>query len=577
MAIELNLYLGIIWNNADPDYIQTKSLSFLAAIEKSLDLDRIPLHWAIPSFPLLEKSPEKLQDVITIIEQRIKTSGDVIMAMGYGHNMHPPLSTNECKFELAWNIENSWKSGIKDVFDYKPEILLPKLADLYRKESIEHYIQQGFNKIAIPAENFHYFNHNLKQFETLFDFDYFIYDSIFPDLPIEVNRNLKKGIGKGLRDFILFLDLQASDIISSESEQNQNLASFLQKLNHKYRIQFKSLQDENKKTELHDIVFQDKCHERTLYSHTASNRGLLQNLHKKRKDFLDQNKIHDVLIELSPLGNRKLSTHPPKELFPPATRFNDASMPGEARMAGSMFTVIFQGGQITDMEANGKTFLCSRPGRSYIQYKNAIQEAENISTFSVMDETLHGLRDIQLMSHKDWASPMKMITDYFFIDEFPFLLCAVHIDYPEFNKKGNLQSIAPYELTLFEMEAGDELVVTAYSDSFDYRETVRAKQSQYLLAGNYFCFNYRQQNIIIGFPSQIDPTIGSMEFRVKEQDEKYLFQANIFGTYLNSSISDWDKKSEEASFFIGLQSAAELPEFNSKILKELPNPRVWSR
>ena len=99
----------------------------------------IPIHWNFSSNPYLENRNHSIASLITEIKTRISSRNDVIIPTGYRGAVNPLLKLWELKKELSWCIQNPWDSGIKDLFKLIPDIIIPNVPDLFRKESLLKY------------------------------------------------------------------------------------------------------------------------------------------------------------------------------------------------------------------------------------------------------------------------------------------------------------------------------------------------------------------------------------------------------------------------------------------------------
>ncbi|HUI69509.1 MAG TPA: hypothetical protein VL354_03240, partial [Spirochaetia bacterium] len=136
------VFLGVQW---DCDSWDTLPPLCDLIIDK---VGKRPLVWNFPSPP-----PESLQRTREWLQKTIgpRLDLDSVAVMGFAGACHPVLTLDELDKEISWGIENPWGSGTAQLLTIRPEILIPRVADLLRPEAVAAYGRHGFKTLGIQG------------------------------------------------------------------------------------------------------------------------------------------------------------------------------------------------------------------------------------------------------------------------------------------------------------------------------------------------------------------------------------------------------------------------------------------
>jgi hypothetical protein len=580
MNKEVAILIGIRWNNSSTEVICRETERFLTWLSHTQFGNMVPVHWNIPCHPFLEIRSGNLENLIHEIKTRIKKNGDIPIPMGFSGNAHPLLSLSELEKECEWCISNPWESGIEDTFNIIPHVIIPTFADVQRKEAIDCYRKMGFHTIGFPQIHLAYspyahIDSNRYKINT------FSFITLCPEVINELKRGIKKYIEEQSFTLFFFFDCSFIDETVTIPFSFEPFTELIEEVMTKYKVRFTSITSTNrfspcKSDELFHIQEKKSFPTCPLWRKNA------QEVKNDRNLTLKTSRIYkDILRGLSPFNlenvlKKRVQTGK-KALFPPKERINDTNMQGNAILYGDAFSVTFLEGKIIHFKINNTNASIGKKSRSFISVSGKNYYFQNLSAFSILGERSRGLREAQLIPIDENSEPGVQLTDYYFVDDFPYLLITSKITYPFFQPGTVLKHISPFELPLIHYTKNDSITIHAQSAYSVSSLSVPYENRIIILAGDFFCISAKNYCIVIGFPVEKGAGSQFMEFSVEERKKDYCLKANPFGTYLQAPSEWYSKITELFTFYIGVNTM--IPEappvFPATVLNEIPLDSVY--
>ena len=86
------------------------------------------------------------------LHDRMDRTGDALTSMGFSGACHPLLNLDELDKELSWGLKNPWGTGLTDVLNIRPHVLIPRVPDLARPDALKLYTDRGFTLVGICGD-----------------------------------------------------------------------------------------------------------------------------------------------------------------------------------------------------------------------------------------------------------------------------------------------------------------------------------------------------------------------------------------------------------------------------------------
>jgi len=567
MKNEIEIGLGIKWSDPDIKKITGETEALLNALDNCQYKKDIPIHWLIPPYPFLEQDIVGLNNLLLEIKARITTLNDIPVSIGYTGTDHPILSYQELEKEIAWSLSNPWNSGLKEVFGANPEIFIPTTTLLSDKRIFTLYQNSGFHYIGMNRVFPALFNKEINNLTPVIYIDMCALSSI---------KSLKKQIKTLLKEkhtyFLFLIDINCKISNSTLKTIWQNFLKTIEWLTKNYALKFCSV---TQSQALPHSPFPEPFIETAALANTIMIRHqLLNTIRFKQKKETSDDDFKNILINLSApfTQDHKTGRKSKRIIFPSLDRVSDCTMQGNTILAGSDFAANLNNGKLFNLESShGNFLLIGQNMRSYMQISGKEHIFQNLSSFSVAGEHVRGLRESQKIEIPGNIHPGFQLTEYIFIDDFPYLLISSKIKYPSLDLKIIMEAIVPFEIPLFIIN--DSIDILALSDDTKQVHTLHAAISHYSIPANMVAIPHAGTNIIIGFPPEKSSNPGIFEFKIKQFKKQTLLSINIFGTYTPVEAKLYNRMTEIFSFYIGISPL--LPEkppyFPAKVLREIPD------
>ncbi|MBN1698874.1 MAG: hypothetical protein JW881_15260 [Spirochaetales bacterium] len=581
MDQDISLLIGMRWNNSSTEVICRETERFLSWLSHTGFGNASSVHWNIPCHPFLEIRTGNLEDLIREIKSRTRNNGDIPIPMGFSGNLHPLLSLAELEKECEWSIANPWESGIQDIFDILPDSIIPALADVQRKEAADCYKKAGFRTIGIPLQHLSYLPRTFRDSTTRNEPMPFTFITPAPNMFHELKRGLKKQIEEGRSTFFFLFDCSLIEETVTIPFDYEPFTEVINELLSKHKAAFTTITalDDEAIRKMHDpapfkgFSFIPDCPLWRKNAQSARN--------DRHLEIKTSRTYKDILRETSPFNldhvlKKRIQPHQ-KSMFPPKERINEANMQGNAVLYGEAFSVAFLEGRIHHFIINNKKMNVGEKSRSFINYDDTDYDFQNLSAFSIQGERSRGLRESQKISIEETGKPGIQLTDYYFVDDFQYLLVTSKITYPLLRPKSLIAQLSPFELPLLRFTKNETITIYIHSAFSISSFPVPHEQRKIITAGELFVVEAKDYCILIGYPEKKGSGLQFLEFRVDDEKKEYILKANPFGTYIASPPEWYNGITEIYTFYIGVDTAVPdvPPDFPAGVLNEIPRDTVY--
>ncbi len=566
---ELTLFIGIRWQKFLREDTARDTEDFLEILTR-LGLEKsMPLHWNLPNTPYLEKKNPQLDGIITEIKMRLSACNDCIIPMGYCGAAHPLLTAHELEKELEWSVSNSWKTGIVEQFKVRPHILIPVVPDLLRADLVKVYKKTDFTLIGLPARDAAQKNRAFGPWLYNEPVEIFFYREL-PPAGKPANDPLDFGHPKQTPYLFILLDLGQNSI-------HQRFEEFIRVVSKRFHIRYGSLKrDKPARQKKHDLIH--------LTPHTAMTCNPLCRVYLKSatalrgKDKRTDTDVRNILKlvsfnnwELNPKKIKLLDSTQHKSFLHP--RIISAHMPGDVTLPGTNFNAVFSEGKLHSLLKSGKNYLTGISPGTLVETERKAYYYTTGGVFSFEDENSRGLLEKLLCSLPAPSGESTIIREYYFVDDFPYLIINMEITYPELPQSAGITRLAPFELPLARFDKDQEPVLHClYSDGMRVAITPPDRSTAYTIGSSIYYLPVHDSYLVFGFVPHRNPLIQSIQLRTEQQNHDYYLLANLLGTSNPRETMLFDRTKEVCSLFIGVSDHVpkKAPFFPQAVLGTIP-------
>jgi hypothetical protein len=569
----LRLHLGLRFGTSFDRQISSRAEGFLEEIERLEDKSTIPLYWNFPAAPILEKQSRRTAKLVEAIRKRVGSGQDRIIPCGFSGAPHPLLLPEELQRELLWCYRNPWFPALKNLFDARPEVILPVHPDLYSEAVENAYSRRGFSVIGIPIPLYRLCpapgKNRWTELRAPATSDYSIrgVNSDVKLRPIALLRPeevTEEGIDTLLsacsREDALYLmvDLTGGSP-SGDSAAPAAVQHLFRLLNRHRRTEFHPFSAGTRKPAPTPIDSAElmkflepvgRCPESETWDRIENLRT------KKRKSNLQMRDLLKTLAAAVPSGAIP-SPDRAKNREKEAIEITSISMAGSVTLIGVGLQATFSQGRLSNLIDHGRKVLPGRPGRSVFTFGNKRELLQTDSAFSFDREGQTGLRSILSRRLGRERKSVQIILDYYFADERRCLNLDIKACYPAL-PPGIITEAAPLELCLRSFGEDDRPVIEVKTpDREPYREIVAPSPGVVVLWGKSFRLEQGSWSVeLLASPLQRTRS-EQVEFRVeKQQGKAYLLWVNLGGSYLPQPAANLSTRRLDLSYLIRFGGAA---------------------
>jgi len=487
-----------------------------------------PLLW---NFPAL--SPETSKQTRKWLEKAVgsRLGLDIVAAMGFAGACNPVLTVDELEKEISWGVENPWGTGMAQLLDARPALLIPRLPDLRRTDALKIYEALGFTALGIP-------NGRALAWYAVEGVDCFTYVRIGV---ADGRRNAKLPRGG---DVLLMLDLSGNVTRESLDEAlARNALPWLapEGTPSPLSTSHPAGRDNGGLTAdgLDWSAFPDPALRQAIASHAGSVR-------KKRKRNDD---YRALLVGLS------LTSTPEQDDDPSPSNSHGsqlvAQMLGEVILAGSGFDVKMTGGRFTGIAKAGRDYLPARPARSYLRVGGKTLHFRTANSFSFEGDRVIGLREVLGIDSMEKAS---LSIEYSFCEGCPMVEIAAEVQWPELAPRAVVEEHAPLVICMRELGRGEEAVVQCVApDGSAFSAGIEGASWQVLpSSGHRIALSGGGALVLRAGP--IGATGWSLaSFRVRREGRRRFLEANPFGGWSPLPSAALSGRRERFSLLVGIE------------------------
>jgi len=516
------VFLGVQWSSRSWNTLPTLCDLVTTAIGKR------PLLWNFPALPS-DGSPSVRAWLRAALGKRLDR--DFVAAMGFAGACHPILTLDELEKEVAWAVENPWGTGIAQVLDIRPEILMPRVADTLRAGALAAYRGHGFKKLGVMAGG---------------SLGWFAQDGLECFTCQRLSAANPRGMPRAPRD-ASFLMLDLSEPATPESVQAA-LDLVLPRLAPEEApsplagkapasVGPRSLADVGQDWS----AFPAPLLRQALGRAPAASR-------KKRK----KNEEYRELLSGYSLGEvqRPASQKAPNNL--PDGSHLVAQMLGDVSLAGESFDVKLAGGRFTAIAREGRDVLPSRPARSYLRVGGKNLPFRTRNSFSFEWDRGTGLREVLGIDSQEAAA---LSIEYSFREESPLLEITVDVLWPALAGGTLVEEHAPLVMTLRELGRSEEAQVSAEAPDGSTALLCPAGGAWVVIPGNIHRIPLAGGATLVlrqGPAGSRGWNLAS--FRVAREGRRRFLEANPFGGWCPLPAPLISEKRERFSLLVGIEA-----------------------
>jgi hypothetical protein len=526
--------LGFQWDAGSWD----NALTWCAWLFTKFDRQR--LHWNLPAFPP-DGQLRKRASLIKALRSRIEGNGDVVIAMGFAGACHPLLNLDELDKELSWGLKNPWGTGITDVLDVRPTVLMPRMSDLLRPEAWKQYRAHGFTQVGIAG--------NFRPLPAVRS------EGIFPYvlLPVgdagSVSRRLRRLISSG-EDLFLIMDLSGSAGRGPlERGIDDCAAALLAPGGHTFSL----VDDAAPAVPALPPRLPDCRSDWSAFPAPVLRAKLAATAAIARKKKKKSEEYRELLSLLAP-GDAVTPALDKREKEMGNRARLVAHMLGEVALTGAEYDVRLTGGRFCGITRRGNDILPHRPAASYLLVDGATRQYRTVSSFSFEGENGTGLREELALEGEDGAT---LSIEYSFRDDSPLLSVSAEILHPRLENSGIVQEYAPLAIALAEVPRGAKVEVEASApDESAFSSLISEDRGWILIPGAAHRIRGAAGGwISIRFAPREGRRWGLPFFRIVRARGGRFLMMNPFGSYAPMPAAALRGRREHFSLFLGLEDA----------------------
>ena len=446
LKIARQVFLGVQWGVDSWDEAPLWCDILLARVGTA------PVCWNLPSLPADGRGRGR-QEFVRLLGARLGGGKDCLAAMGFCGACHPLLSIDELDRELSWAVRNPWSTGLGDVFDRTPALLMPRMADTQRPLALEAYRRHGFACIGVASEG------GMRLWRASPD----ITAVSFFRIPVAADGTARRGLpARG--DLFLVLDL--AGLASPRSLQAVLDTVVAPLLPLAAAFPGKGLEPGNATAHAPAGVRGSELFPTPLLRDKLGAAAALSRKRRKKPD-----EYQRLLALLSP-GPFAEGAALPADEAKGSGRVPVAHMLGEVTLAGSDFDVKLFGGRFLGLSRRDEPLLPLRRALSFLRVGGRTMHFRSRGSFSFETEDGTGLREE--LALEGTADPgARLSIEYSFRDTSALLCIEADIRYPRVDDNAVVDECVPFAFLLREVEGTTAVVESRAPDGSSAGCTVR--------------------------------------------------------------------------------------------------------
>ncbi|MBI9102512.1 MAG: hypothetical protein JEY99_08865 [Spirochaetales bacterium] len=227
-----------------------------------------------------------------------------------------------------------------------------------------------------------------------------------------------------------------------------------------------------------------------------------------------------------------------------------ADMLGDVAMEDDNFTVHFRMGRWNGISRNGTPLLPLKKAGAFIKLNGKKLPLLPPAAYSFDSPDSRGLREI-LRFKTEEGEQGKIVTDYFFTDNYPCIVISTTASYPAFRDNDRIDAHGIMEIHIFEGKENELPVKVEYLRSFDSQkaQTLLNRPGIYHITGNKFKFTSNNTVLTLNLPEE-GPTFFTLPIKLRKKGKKLFLSINPWGSYGPVSGSELSGLSEHFTLLI---------------------------
>ncbi len=504
--------------------------SFLPSLPSS------PAHWAIPSSLLA--GPDAGAWAAFLGELPARRPLDVVVSVGYAGAPHPMLQIEELRREVEWGQHPPGDAARP--YRALPGVLAPAAADLLRPEALRLYATKGLRRIVVPAEGCW-----SAASETGIEGARLqvLYHHSVDELAAERPGRLVERVCDGVLG------------LAVDPASGRALRTVLDRLASRADLRYLRL-DEPVTVAQPGPLAPSPGSDPALRDRASS----LSAFRTHRQAIEETASVLQVLAGFRSVAGPARSVG----VFPSARRENTAVMMGTVSLSDGAFGAHFDAGRLTGLAWNGRAVTPLVAARSYAGPLHKPRPYEVVNAFALEADRVRGLRSLHRLAGESAALSLE----YFFVEDFPFLLVTGRVRYP---RRRGLERVSPLEIVVARVPQGEGVKVHVLSrGEAPYEVRVADGDPPICLAGSLFWFEGSEGGLLAGFPPVKEPALESVWLRIERVEAGSALFASFFSSRDRSGA--FLGREELFSLYLGVafETPPALPVFPRGVLDEIP-------
>ena len=494
-----------------------------------------PLHWILPSAPVVESRDEACVRLVSEIKARVQRRGDLVIPAGYSGTPTALLSSADARREIEWGIRNPWDTGLEATFGCEIHAAAGEV-DL-RPRVCEAYSSLGINHLLLPVG-------------ALAP----VLDGLRTSQFLELTHVEQAGVRLPAASTLLVIPADAAD-------PEATLEALLDRLQHGDPPHLLSLLEISGSLAApgafvgaRPVDWDPMARMSRLAAEPArGSRG-------------GDNQLRQGLLRLQrlPVSSGPASTPPAMQAANPGP-----SMQGAVSLKSDTIEARFNQGMLTGLHGAAGEFALPEPASAFVDADDRRIQAilENAFGFD------GGLRTELRLPLPGGTSIQVWIT-YFLPEDVPALAVDVEIRYPRHITARQLQ-VAPLHIPLFRLRPRETATaVVSFSARDSYEQPIAAQPGPLQIHGKLVTFTQAGRGLCVATPDPMGLTGHTFEVARLRQRRATLVAVNLLGTHSPTPADRFQEIRERAAFLVSPRSLLDYVPVEGPTSQQLPHHTV---
>ncbi len=206
-----------------------------------------------------------------------------------------------------------------------------------------------------------------------------------------------------------------------------------------------------------------------------------------------------------------------------------ANMSGQTQLAGEKMNLHFYRGRPTGVSCSKLSILNWTGGGASIKSSEGVFKYTNESAFSFEDEDEYGMRTLQYP--EKLGQEKRIITDFYFSDNFEDPLISLFADYPQLPDDSIIYEASLCEIPLFDLRRGEIKIEYSSSDGSSGSAEPGREFGKWLIPGNRFTLKSGKRLVEISYSDDKSGTNPGLPVKIADHRGRRFFFINPGGNY----------------------------------------------